>query len=448
MKNLIKLFLVGAIALQLVSCDNKESDIEVFDQTPTERVAARSKELSDILLSSEFGWKAVYFTDSTVVGGFTHLFKFKDDKYVDMASDFDDDTAVYTSQYSVLLGMTVGVSFTTRNKIHLLSDSGIYPKEELRGQGFRGSFEFVYYGYENNELILRTNRSFQELRFVKATAQDWADLAKNSVMRSKLAGNIESSLFKYLVINNGSTIEKFDFNYNVPARFADATPIDEASDETKSFAIAYTPTGIIVKPAITVNNQKLSVFTYDEATETFIANGTSGVTATIGSTDIPPLLTEDYKDLLRGKPETGFGYIAEYLEFAPTNSGLFLSLLNEINTGLPDGVTIDRVQFIFNDGSSNYVVYTFTGGRAPIFHFFTTTENKENKSIILTSGRWTDENGVRITAPAFLRKLDTQIMNPSGLYVKKENFNIAFSNDIYTFTSTTTPFRLTTYSFQ
>ncbi len=447
MKKLIKLLLLVAIFLQFVACENKE-DITLFNQNATERLNERSKELSDILLSSEYGWKAVYFTDSTQLGGFTHLFKFKDLKNVDMASDFDEDTSIISSEYKIELGSTISLLFTTRNRIHLLSDSDNYPTAELRGQGYKGDFQFLYYGQVNGEIIFRTNRSFEELRFVKATAQDWGNLAKNTIIRSVLAGNIESSLFKYLEIKNGNAIEKFDFNYYASSRFADATPIDEVSDETKSFAIAYTPTGIIVKPAITVNNQKLSNFTYDEATETFVSSGTDGVTATIGSTDIPPLLTDDYKDLLRGKPETGFGYIAEYLEGASTNSPLFESLINEINEGLSPGVAIDRVQFTFNDGSSNYVVYTFTGGQAPVFHYFSTTENKVNKSLILTSGRWTDENGVRITAPAFLKKLDTQIMNPSGLYVKKENFNIAFSNDIYTFTSTTTPFRITTYAFQ
>ncbi|WP_317132229.1 DUF4302 domain-containing protein [Flavobacterium luteum] len=446
MKNLIKLILILIITLQFVGCENKE-DITVFDQNATERLNTRTKELSDILLSSEYGWKAVYFTDSTQLGGFTHLFKFKDLKNVDMASDFDEDTSISSSEYKLELGSTVSLLFTTRNRIHLLSDSDNYPTAELRGQGYKGDFQFLYYGQENGEIIFRTNRSFEELRFVKATAQDWGDLAKNTTIRANLTGTIDSSLFKFLETNDGNTIEKFDFNYDVPSRFADATPIDVSSDETKSFAIAYTPTGIIVKPALTVNGQKLSVFTYDSETKNFVATGTGGVSAIIGSTNIPPLLTDDYKDLLSGNPETGFGYIAEYLEGASSNSPLFESIINEINAGLPPGVAIDRVQFIFNDGPFNYVAYTFTGGKKAILHLFTTTEDEINKAIIFTPGAW-QENGKTIAAPAFLKNLDDQIMNSSGLYVKKENFNIAFSNDIYTFTSTTTPFRITTYSFQ
>ena len=142
MKKLIKVFLIVAITFQFVACENKE-DITVFEQNATERLNERSKELSDILLSSEFGWKAVYFTDSTQLGGFTHLMKFKDGKNVDMASDFDEDTSIISSEYKIELGSTISLLFTTRNRIHLLSDSDNYPTAELRGQGYKGDFQFL-----------------------------------------------------------------------------------------------------------------------------------------------------------------------------------------------------------------------------------------------------------------------------------------------------------------
>jgi hypothetical protein len=39
-----------------------------------------------------------------------------------MASDYDNDTSVNTSEYSIELGSTTSLVFTTKNKIHL-SDS-------------------------------------------------------------------------------------------------------------------------------------------------------------------------------------------------------------------------------------------------------------------------------------------------------------------------------------
>ena len=116
LKNILKYLFIAVLAMQLASCDNKEDVDPIFDQTPTERLNAQKKELNDLLESSEFGWKAVYFTDTTQLGGFTHLFKFKSGS-VDMASDFDNDTAIYKSEYGIELGSTVSLVFTTKNKI-------------------------------------------------------------------------------------------------------------------------------------------------------------------------------------------------------------------------------------------------------------------------------------------------------------------------------------------
>lgn len=104
--------------MQIGSCSSTDAE-QKFDQTPTERLNAQQKELSDLLLTSEHGWKAVYFTDNTVLGGYTHLFKFAADGTVQMASDFDSDTQTYKSEYAVQTGSTVSLVFTTKNRIHL-----------------------------------------------------------------------------------------------------------------------------------------------------------------------------------------------------------------------------------------------------------------------------------------------------------------------------------------
>ena len=454
MKKLIKVFLIVAITFQFVACENKE-DITVFEQNATERLNERSKELSDILLSSEFGWKAVYFTDSTQLGGFTHLMKFKDSKNVDMASDFDEDTSIISSEYKIELGSTISLLFTTRNRIHLLSDSDNYPTAELRGQGYKGDFQFLYYGQENGEIIFRTNRSFEELRFVKATAQDWSDLAKNTSMNVYL-NEIPRTLFKTLEINDGSTNTIFNIEIAGPSRFATLTKLDGTTDENFTFAIAYTPTGINIKPAIKIGNQELSVFTYDNTTGNFVATGINNVSATI-KINKP---SDDYKDLLRGKPTNEFGYFTSFLFGYPTNSPLFESNVEDVYEELGDrmrGKSLN-IFFIFNDGSANYIVYNFRDNDENnpesdplpnITHYFSTSGDAVNKAIILTSGRWTNENGMRITAPGFLKKIDDQIMNPKGLYVKKEIFKIGAPNDVYTFTAVTSPaFRITVYAFQ
>ncbi|HEX8017585.1 MAG TPA: hypothetical protein VF465_20320, partial [Flavobacterium sp.] len=51
-----------------------------------------------------------------------------------------------------------------------------------------------------------------------------------------------------------------------------------------------------------------------------------------------------------------------------------------------------------------------------------------------------------IPAPALLKKIDDELTNSKGLYVKRENFKITYSNVIWTFTSANSNFRITTYA--
>lgn len=442
-KNIFKYLIVAFLAMQLAACDKTDSD-QKFEQTPTERLNAQEKELSDLLLSSEQGWKAVYFTDNTQLGGYTHLFKFTADGKVTMASDFDADTKAYTSEYDVVLGSTVSLLFNTNNRIHLLSDSNNFPTPDLKGEGYKGDFQFLYYGQENGQIIFRTNRSFQELRFVKATATDWTDLAKNIAMIPNMVGAPTRPLFRLMETNDGTKVTQFDFSFTSAKRFAVANSIETGSSVRLDMGIGYTPTGIIVSPAVEVGNQKLSEFIYDATTGNFTATGTNNVTATIKYTNKPLVLTDDYKSLLSGNPFARFAYIATNLATAPTNSILCNSLLNAVNASLLPTQKINRVTFYFNDGAfGSYIAYSFTGGKATLYHNVTVVEDPVNKTIILKHASW--DNG---SEPPFLKNLDKELLDPKGLYVKRESFTITFSNAIYTFTSASSNFRITTYAFQ
>jgi hypothetical protein len=443
LKSIFNYILVAILAIQLVSCDNKETLESPFGATPAERLDAKQKELNDLLESSEFGWKAVYFTDVTQLGGFTHVFKFKDGK-VDMASDFDDDTSVYSSEYSIELGSTTSLLFSTSNRIHLLSDSNNAPTAALRGKGYKGDFQFLYYGQENGEIIFRTNRSFEELRFVKATAADWTNLAKARAMIPNVIGASSRPLFRLLETNDGSKINQFDFTFTPASRYAVANSIVAGSSFSYNVGIAYTATGITVKPAVKVGTQELTDFTYDAATGSFTATGTGGVSATIKYSNKPLVITTDYLPFLDGNPSTAFGYIASFLSTAPTNSDVTKSLLAEINANLPAGITISRVQFQFNTAFGSYIQYQFAGGKATEFHFILTSEDPVNKTIIFTDDGWNSGS-----EPAILKKIDAELLNPKGLYVKRESFQFGGPpNTIYTFTSASSNFRLTTYAFQ
>nr|WP_315223850.1 DUF4302 domain-containing protein [uncultured Flavobacterium sp.] len=444
-KNILKYAMIVFLALHLFSaCTSDTSAEQKFDKTPAERLNEQKSELNTALLSSEFGWKAVYFTDDTQLGGYTHLFKFSANGKVQMASDFNNDTATYESDYDVVLGSTVSLLFTTYNRIHLLSDSNSFPTTALRGRGYLGDFQFLYYGQENGDILFKSNRLVKEVRFVKATAQDWVDLPKNLVTEQNVVGASTRPLFRLLETNDGTGVKKYDFAFSRATRFAVSNSIAAGSSEVLSFGVGYTPTGIVVSPAIVVAGQKLTTFVYNDADGSLTATGTGGVTATIKYSNSPLVLTDDYKTFLDGKPQMVLSYIAANLYTAPTTSQYCKNLLDQANATLPANQKIARVQIYFNSAFGNYIEYRFNGGRPSVYHNFTTTEDAVNKTIILNHDSW--DNGVAlIPAPAFLKSLDDEFMNASGLYIKKESFRITFTNTIWTITSASSNFRITTY---
>ncbi|MCD0476379.1 DUF4302 domain-containing protein [Flavobacterium sp. EDS] len=441
-KNIFSYLIVAIFALQLVACTNTDTE-QKFDQTPTERTNAQKKELNDLLLSSEYGWKAIYFTDSTQLGGFTHLFKFLPNGKVNMASDFNTDTKMYNSQYEIQLGSTVSVVFTTASRIHLLSDSNNFPTAALRGKGYLGDFQFLYYGQDKEDIIFRTNRTVQELRFVKATAEDWSDLNKNAITLNNINGTATSPLFRLLVTNDGTATHNFDFDFNTNARFGEATSLDPTYDESYNFGFSYTPTGAIAKPAVVVKGQKLANFIFDSVNNSFVATGSDGVSATIKYTNTPPTLTDDYKVLLPGKVGARFGYFPDDLTAgASTNSQFFIDELAKINASLPDGITLGSVQLYLNHSLGNFIYYTFNG-RSAVFHYIDVEEDAVGKKIIFKHKSW--NGNTTSAAPSFLASFDKNLVNASGVYVKKENFRLTYANSVYTFTSSVSSFRMTTW---
>ncbi len=150
LKGVLGLFLLTAV----ISC-NKD-DESIFDKTATERLSAQEAELRGALDSSEYGWKLVYFTDDTSLGGFTFLFDFIDENNVRMVSDFDDETLTpLTSEFEIQLRSTTSLVFVTNNHIHKLSDPIDSPVETAKG--YKGDFQFRYYGKTEDEIIFRTS---------------------------------------------------------------------------------------------------------------------------------------------------------------------------------------------------------------------------------------------------------------------------------------------------
>lgn len=246
-------------ALAFSACSDNDPK-ELFDDNPSTRINDQIDLVRNTLLSAKDGWKVTYFTNDNQLGGFTYLIKFLDEQNVEMDSDFGSSKGTVTqSKWDIKLGSTVKLSFTTANKIHELSDSNTSPDDALLGQGYQGSIEFLYYGTDGNDLVFRANKRSNEVRFTRATADDWVNLAKNDDVMASISGELA-----YQIGDNISF-----FNYNPERRFATNSK-SEITD--KNFGIGFTSNGIIISPSITPGNGKsYSKFTLNNAKTEFVS---------------------------------------------------------------------------------------------------------------------------------------------------------------------------------
>lgn len=223
------------------SCVNNEPEL-LFADVPSERTDLKIEEVKQLLINSEGGWKITYFTDDTILGGYTYIFRFKEDGTVEMDSDFGVSKGTITSSlWTIDFGATVKLNFTTQNKIHELSDSDSFPDPALRGQGYRGSFEFLFYGTDGDNLSFQAARDNTPVLFQKASQQDWDNLSKNDDIIDLINGQLS-----YIKDGINQT-----FEYNSDRRFA----TNENSQITDTnFGIGFLSNGITVSPAITDDN--------------------------------------------------------------------------------------------------------------------------------------------------------------------------------------------------
>ncbi len=443
--NIIHHILIILSILLLTNCSEDDSS-EVFSESPTERINAQKEELRTVLQSSETGWKAVYFTSPEELGGFTFFFNFLDDETVEMTSDFDDDFSLLQSKYDIVLGSTIKLSFTTKNDIHQLSDSANPPDADLLGEGYLGDFEFLYYGIDEvtGDIIFRTNRTQEELRFTKAVTNEVENIINSRIIFNELTDS-EKSVYQNLVLNVDGVTEVFDFSLNINRRFVEVNN----DTESYSFGIAYNEKGFVVSPAVEISGQEISEFIYDAENDKFVADLGSGNSAEIAFLDAPSNPTDD--NTLVISAINSYSFIDQYLYDAPSSSSNFQKSVDEVNVQLePIGYFLLRATFNFNVGgdpnvsSVGYLLGDVTDGSTvgTVTHYVT-YETVDNK-LKLSDNGW----DVPAFAP-FLSALDDNLLNPGGLYVKEEDFRVTFTNTIFTFTSAEDPsFRMTTYAFQ
>lgn len=431
-----KLIYILAGVLTLSSCQKNEPDDLFGGKTPSQRFEQSQAELRRELAKPENGWKLTYFTNDKKFGGFTFLMKFTSEGFVSMASDIKATATATTSKYEIQEGQGTMLVFTTKNYIHELSDA--YTPTDLRGKGYEGEFQFIYYGKEGNKLKFRTQRKATEqyVYFEPASAQDWNTIQTLSSSIKTLEDNIDSYYFTV-----STTASATGYKMNFANRFVTVTSLDGSS--TQKASVYATQTGIGFKPALTFEGKTFTELTRDSSTPPTFKATVDGVTVQMAYSLVPPdaFINDDYKDI--NTRVVAFILLTNVMK---TNTRIADTPFYENVLKVNNTTDFTRIQLVFQ-GTKCIVSlgYNFNGTEA----YYRVTFDYE-----LSNKRFYLKNKVENTLPAqwqapansaILQKARSAIdylanIASDGLYVTKLSRSIGnYSNPAYTLQSYNTP---------
>lgn len=409
---------------------NRNNDIDNFKETPAERLSKTKSELMTALTSSKDGWKMMYFTNNKEFGGFTHLMSFTPDGKVKMASDFDEDSLEPSlSDYEIKSSYAPALVFTTRNKIHDLSDSNNSPGKQ-GGVGYKGDFEFIFDRIdEKGNIYFRTARSNVSVVFTKATADDWKNLEKNFDTEENALIGSERPFYNVLEIKEGAKVRSYVYSYNDITRFITIVSTDASNSFNTKYGVGFNENSIVLSPAIKVGNEELSELVYDVAMKVYIAKGKQA--EVILRFDDKPIDIAQFilgKEVLEGK-RLDIAHVKPVIDW-DNNGGNTATALNEVKKVLnASNGTISRITLRFNYPEGGQIVnkidYFFTD-RQLISHYVD-IEKGENNAVILKDKGWSSTPVLES-----LKVVDSYLLDPKGLLLKTESYKVFYPNTIVT----------------
>ncbi len=249
MKKTYRLLFALTALVFTASCTPEVED--AFDKPSPNRIAEAISETKDILTAAPNGWKMAY-QGSGGFGGFNILCRF--DKEDNVFCEEESDHAKATSHYTVQQGQGVLLSFDSFNAaLHKYSD----PVGKINGKavgkdgkGFQGDFEFRVMSCTKDSIVLEGRKHGD--RVVMTPMPE--DLTWDSFFTQIATVASGMSSERYNIIIDKDTL---------PARMNLHT-LHTTDKNGKAVAIPfiYTPQGIEVLKADSLNGRKLTAFTY------------------------------------------------------------------------------------------------------------------------------------------------------------------------------------------
>lgn len=231
----------------------------IFDDISTTRLNQYIDECDATLLSSAQGWKFVYNPDTTQYGSYTFLMKFREGKRVMMISDFDQAGDTTVSAYSFNAAVGPILNFSTYSLLHLLADPMPEVAGGKAGLGYGGEYEFLITGVEDNRISLLGKKNKWEAALVRATAEDWEDMALQREAIGQFYIDPRKPFYNYLEMGNDTAF----FYYSPKLRMAYLTYVRDGETVAERLPVHSSVNGICFDRPVTFGGQTFSEVSFD-----------------------------------------------------------------------------------------------------------------------------------------------------------------------------------------
>lgn len=233
---------------------------------PTGIVNAYMAEHSQILTSSEKGWRFDYYPNEDMYGAFNFLMCFYDNGSVEMqtdksffyqgATDEEKDKAyeIQKSDYTIQNSQGPVLTFSTYSLLTKLADPELFNY----GSGWQGDNEFVIMGHSacNDTVYLKALRTNKRCYLVRNT-EDWDEYfaAINSVIEN-FETTAANSYFRNITLPGDSEKSLFA-GFNLTSRTMYAYRNEGAVMVVDTCQLLFTPKGIRFKNPITIHGNPI-----------------------------------------------------------------------------------------------------------------------------------------------------------------------------------------------
>jgi hypothetical protein len=255
------LYIIFAFGLIVQSCNNNDFEYK-FDKTPDKRIKEKVDSYYNILTSSEYGWKTLYYPNEDEYGGYQFLISFDEKGNASIISDLKGERD--TSLYKIKAEQDLMLIFDTSSQFHILTD----PSKDNPGKGVGGDFEFLFEEVSNEKIVLKGKIGGSEMILYPA-GKSTEDEIKNMNIFTKLILNDPGASF-FREINTTKGFERnISFSYFDNREVKLAYKNDNGKVIIEDRKIYFTNQGFSLKNPIFIKGMTLEKFEYSVDSKLF-----------------------------------------------------------------------------------------------------------------------------------------------------------------------------------